>query len=543
MNIQFLGAAKVVTGSNILVTTKDYQFIIDCGLFQGSEDLENLNYEDFKFDPKEIDFMLLSHAHIDHCGRIPKLVKDGFRGKIYCTNATYDLADIMLKDSGYIQESDTQWINKSRRRSGKEPVEPLYSVEDAENSLRYFEPVLYDQKVEINGGISVRFKDAGHILGSSIIEIWIEEKKDTAKIVFSGDLGTSGKPLIRDPEFIDEADYLIMESTYGDREHENKEFRMKRLMEIINETVSNNGTVIIPSFAVGRTQELIYELNKYYAEHDNLEEFLKIPIYIDSPMAISATEIFRKNSYAFDKEARDYILKGDNPLKFDNLYFVRDHKESMRLNEADYPKVIISASGMCTAGRVRHHLKHNLWKEKNAVVFVGYQAHGTLGRILQEGATSVKLLGENIAVTASIHSVEGFSGHADQKDLLRWIGKFKKKPKRIFLVHGESNSSEALKELIFKKYHIDSYIPSMGYSFTIEESVLKEESGEMLLPVERKERIKNELEEVLNQFRILQEKTEYFLDDIVLENEYDHLKNKLIALQRELMDIAILIGK
>lgn len=245
MNIQFLGAAKVVTGSNILVTTKDYQFIIDCGLFQGSEDLENLNYEDFKFDPKEIDFMLLSHAHIDHCGRIPKLVKDGFRGKIYCTNATYDLADIMLKDSGYIQESDTQWINKSRRRSGKEPVEPLYSVEDAENSLRYFEPVLYDQKVEINGGISVRFKDAGHILGSSIIEIWIEEKKDTAKIVFSGDLGTSGKPLIRDPEFIDEADYLIMESTYGDREHENKEFRMKRLMEIINETVSNNGTVII----------------------------------------------------------------------------------------------------------------------------------------------------------------------------------------------------------------------------------------------------------------------------------------------------------
>lgn len=543
MNIQFLGAAKVVTGSNILITTENYKLLIDCGLFQGSEELEKLNREPFKYNPEEIDFMLLSHAHIDHSGRIPKLVKEGFNGKIYCTNATYDLSEIMLKDSGHIHESDMKWLNKSRKRAGKKPLDPLYTVEDATHSLRYFEPVLYDQKIDITEDISVRFIDAGHILGSSIVELWIKEKEDTVKIVFSGDLGTSGKPLIRDPEYIKEADYLILESTYGNRIHENKEFRMKKLMEIINDTVSKNGTVIIPSFAVGRTQELIYELNKYYEENNNLEEFLKIPIYIDSPMAISATEIFKKNTYAFDDEARDYILQGDNPLDFDNLYYVRDHKESMRLNETDFPKVVISASGMCTAGRVRHHLKHNLWKEKNAVVFVGYQAHGTLGRILQEGAKSVKLLGEQIAVKASIHSVEGFSAHADQNDLINWVSKFEKKPRKIFLVHGEEENSRALYELIKEKFNIKSLIPSMGYSFTVEESVLKEESGEMLKPIERKERIKQELEAVLHQFQNLEDKTDRFLDEIVLEKEYDKIKNKLLDLQRELMDITMLIGK
>ena len=543
MNIQFLGAAKVVTGSNILINTKDYNLLIDCGLFQGSEELEKLNREPFKFDPTEIDFMFLSHAHIDHSGRIPKLVKEGFRGKIYCTNATYDLSEIMLKDSGHIHEQDTKWLNKSRKRSGKKIIEPLYTVEDAENSLRYFEPVLYDQKIDINESISVRFVDAGHILGSSIVELWIKEENDTVKIVFSGDLGSSGKPIIRDPEFVKEADYLILESTYGNRIHENKAFRMNKLMEIINDTVSKNGTVIIPSFAVGRTQELIYELHKYYEEHADIEEFLKIPIYIDSPMAISATEIFKKNTYAFDDEAREYILKGHNPLHFENLYYVRDHKESMRLNDADYPKVIISASGMCTAGRIRHHLKHNLWKEKNAVVFVGYQANGTLGRILQEGAKNVKILGEEIAVKASIHSVEGFSAHGDQEDLINWVGHFEKKPQKIFLVHGEEENARGLYELIKDKYSIKSLIPSMGYSFTIEESVLREESGEMLKPVERREVIKQELQEVLNQFQNLEAKTDRFLDEIILEKEYDKIKNKLLQLQQELMDISMLIGK
>lgn len=431
MEIQFLGAAKVVTGSNILISTGKYKILLDCGLFQGSKDLENLNYQAFPFNPSEIDFLLLSHAHIDHSGRIPKLVKEGFKGRILCTKATKDLAEIMLVDSGHIQENDVTWENRKRKRAGMEPIEPLYTAEDAKNSLRYFESALYQQKIYLNENIAIRFRDAGHILGSSIIEIWITENEDTVKIVFSGDIGTKNKPLIRDPEIIEEADYLILESTYGNRLHENVEERVEKLVGIINETVLRGGTVIIPSFAIGRTQELIYELNKYYEYNEDLETFLRVPIYIDSPMAISATEIFKKNAYCFDEEAKKLILEGDNPLEFDNLYYVRDNEESMRLNQVNYPKVIISASGMCTAGRIRHHLKHNLWKANNSVVFVGYQAEGTLGKIIKEGAKKVKLLGEEIAVLAEIHSIEGFSGHGDQQDLLNWVGSFKKKPKEF----------------------------------------------------------------------------------------------------------------
>lgn len=542
MEIQFLGAAKVVTGSNILISTGTYKILLDCGLFQGSKDLEALNYKEFPFDPKDIDFLLLSHTHIDHSGRIPKLVKEGFRGKILCTKATKDLAEIMLVDSGHIQENDIEWENRKRKRAGKEPIQPLYTAEDAQASLRYFESVLYQQKVHLNESISVRFRDAGHILGSSIIELWITEKQDTVKIVFSGDIGMKNKPLIRDPEIVEEADYLILESTYGNRLHENPEKRIETLMNIINDTVLRGGTVIIPSFAVGRTQELIYELNKYYEYTEELEAFLRVPIYIDSPMAISATEIFKKNAYCFDEEARKLILEGDNPLDFDNLYFVRNHEESMRLNEVNYPKVIISASGMCTAGRIRHHLKHNLWKANNSIVFVGYQAEGTLGRILKDGTKKVKLLGEDIAVLAEIHSIEGFSGHGDQQDLLNWIGGFRKKPKRIFLVHGEEDASQTLSQLITNKYHIPTTIPNMGYVFQLEDEVLKAYSGEMLEPIQRKENIKKELQQVYNQFESLVSKTNRIMDDELLKKDYDHLKNKLLELQRELLDLSMLLG-
>ncbi|SET26857.1 metallo-beta-lactamase family protein [Natronincola peptidivorans] len=542
MKIEFLGAAKVVTGSNILISTGKYKILLDCGLFQGSRDLESLNYEAFPFKPSEIDFLLLSHSHIDHSGRIPKLVKEGFRGKILCTKATKDLAEIMLVDSGYIQENDVEWENRKRKRAGKPPIEPLYTAADAEISLRYFQSALYQQKIALNDDISIRFRDAGHILGSSIIELWITERDDTVKIVFSGDIGMKNKPLIRDPEIIEEADYLILESTYGNRIHENVEERMEKLMEIINTTALRGGTVIIPSFAVGRTQELIYELNKYYEYNDELENFLRIPIYVDSPMAISATEIFKQNSYCFDEEAKKLILSGDNPLNFDNLYFVRDHQESMRLNEANYPKVIISASGMCTAGRIRHHLKHNLWKAKNSVVFVGYQAQGTLGRILKDGVKKVKLLGEEIAVLAEIHSIEGFSGHGDQKDLLSWIAGFRKKPRRIFLVHGEEDASTTLSQLITSKYGIPTIVPNMGYTFQLENDILKAYSGEILEPIQRKENIQKELQRVYDQFESLVTKTNRFMDDEVLQKDYDKIKNKLLELQRELLDVSMLLG-
>lgn len=541
MKISFLGGAKVVTGTNILIETDNEKILLDCGLFQGSEELERLNHENFDFNPKEINYLILSHAHIDHSGRIPKLVKEGFRGDIYSTNATYELSEIMLKDSGYIQESDIKWLNKSRQRSGKEPLHPLYTVEDAENSLRYFKPILYNQKIDISENISLRFKDAGHILGSSIVELWLKENGKTNKIVFSGDLGTKNKPLIKDPELVEDVDYLILESTYGDRKHENTEYRMNKLMDIINKTVLRNGTVIIPSFAVGRTQELIYELYKYYKYNNNIEEFLKIPIYIDSPMAISATKIFKNNSYCFDDEAKKYILEGNNPLNFENLYYIRDHKESMRLNEADYPKVIISASGMCTAGRIRHHLKHNIWKKKNSVVFVGYQAEGTLGKTLQNGAKSVRILGEQIAVLSEIYSVEGFSGHADMEGLLNWVDGIKNKPKKIFLTHGEESSSNHLRNKIQEKYNIKTHIPMMGDSYKIKNDSLEEEAN-ILKPIRQKEDIKKELEEVLNQFEALEDKTDKFLDDIILEEKYDKIKNKLISLQRELMDIKMLVG-
>ncbi|QUH18885.1 MBL fold metallo-hydrolase RNA specificity domain-containing protein [Alkaliphilus sp. B6464] len=542
MKIQFLGAAKVVTGSSILITSNKYNILLDCGLFQGSEDLETLNKDDFPFNPSEIDFLLLSHSHIDHSGRTPKLVKEGFRGKILCTKATKDLCEIMLVDSAHIQESDTEWENRKAKRSGKPPVKPLYTIEDALLSLRYFESALYDQKIKLNEEISIRFRDAGHILGSSIIEIWIEEDKDTVKIVFSGDLGMKNKPLIRDPQIVEDADYLILESTYGNRVHENVEKRMEKLTDIINKTVLRGGTVLIPSFAVGRTQELIYELKQYYENNNDLDTFMKVPIYIDSPMAISATQIFKKNSYSFDEKAKDIILSGNNPLDFENLYFVRDHKESMALNNSDFPKVIISASGMCTAGRIRHHLKHNLWKAKNSVVFVGYQANGTLGRILKDGAKSVKLLGETIAVLSEIYSVEGFSGHIDQPGILEWLRGFKKKPKKVFLVHGEEDSLNTLSKLIEEKLDMSTTIPNMGYMFQIENEVLKAYSGEVLEPIKRKENIKKELQEVYDQFENLSSQTNKFINDSLLEKEYDTLKNKLIDLQRELLDLGMILG-
>jgi metallo-beta-lactamase family protein len=543
VEIKFLGAAKVVTGSNVLITTDKYKILLDCGMFQGSEQLERLNFEKFQYNPEDIDFLILSHAHIDHSGRIPKLVKEGFKGRIITTNATFDLCKIMLIDSANIQQSDVEWENRKRRRAGKEPIEPLYTVDDADLSLRYFEPYLYEQKITLNDDIVVRFKDAGHILGSAIVELWIRENKDFTKIVFSGDLGMPGRPIINEPEYIEETDYLIVESTYGNRIHDDIKESAKKLVDIINSTVLRGGTVIIPSFAVGRTQEIIYELNKYYEYDKHVEEFMKIPVYVDSPMAVMATEAFKKNSSCFNEEAKKLILNGDNPFEFPNLFYVKSQDESMKLNQYSFPKVIISSSGMCTAGRVRHHLKHNLWQKKNSVVFVGYQAEGTLGRIILDGKKKVKILGEEIKVESEIYDLEGFSGHADQKVLMNWVKNFKRKPKKIFVVHGEEESSKMLASMIENELNVETIIPNLGDAFEIKEVIVKSQSGEVLEPIKQKEDIEKELQDVYNQFEALVYKTDKLIDPEFLNEDYDELKNKLLELQQKLMDVNMLLGK
>ena len=543
MKIQFFGATKLVTGSCYLITTNSYKLLLDCGMFQGHEELEQLNYSDFPFNPKDIDFLVLSHAHIDHSGRIPKLVKDGFKGKIITTKATYDLCKIMLLDSGHIHESDADWENRKRIRSGKGQIEPLYTSEDANQSLRFFENYLYGQKIQIREDLVIRFKDAGHVLGSSIVELWITENKNTIKIVFSGDLGMKNKPILRDPELVDDADYLILESTYGNRCHETPEKRVQKLTDIINKTVERGGTVIIPSFAVGKTQELIYELNEYYEYNQDIETFMRIPVYIDSPMAISATRVFLDHAYSFNEKTKQQILNGDNPFEFENLNYVKNQDESIRLNNYTFPKVIISSSGMCTAGRVRHHLKHNLWKKENSVVFVGYQAEGTTGRLIKDGLKTVNILGEEVVVEAEVHNIEGFSGHADQNGLMDWLGSFKNLPKKVFLVHGEEDSSKGLADSIKRNLNIDTIIPSMGDAFDSKDDVFDRSTTDFFDSLYRKENIKRELQQVYNQFERIASRTDKLIDNKFLKKDYDALNNKLLELQQKLMDINIMLSE
>lgn len=473
MKFNFLGASQTVTGSCHLITTaENRKILLDCGQFQGGRSIERLNYESFGFDPAEIDVMILSHAHIDHSGRIPLLVKQGFKGAIYCTDATYDLASIMLRDSGYIHEKEAEWENRKNTRAGKPLVEPLYTFDDAEKSLVYFKPVLYGQLVSILNNVKIRFSDAGHILGSSIVELWITEGEKTTKVVFSGDLGVKGRPILRDPEIIKEADVLIMETTYGNRLHEESSKSIESFVDIILRTTRRGGTVVIPAFAVGRTQELIYQLHRFYEENVEFQKELdNINVYIDSPLATSATEIFRRNAQVFDKETRDYILNGDNPLDFKNLRFTRSADESRALNFIEEPKIIISASGMCEAGRIKHHLKHNLWNPKSSIVFVGYQAEGTLGKRLKDGEKDVVLFGESIHVNAEIYALEGFSGHADQAGLLEWLRGFEKKPKKVFLVHGEEESKLDFAKLAERELGYHSIIVRDGSDYLIDDGM------------------------------------------------------------------------
>jgi len=547
MKISFLGAAKIVTGSNFLIETKNTKFLIDCGMFQGSKSINRMNYEPFSFNPGEIDFMVLSHAHIDHSGRIPKLTKKGFKGNIYTTKATTDLCSIMLPDSGYIQEMENKWDNRKRRRSGGKLREPLYTVKEAEESLKYFKPVLYNQKIKLSEEVTLRFRDAGHILGSSIIELWIkeEEGKET-KLVFSGDLGRRDRPILRDPSIIDEADYLIVESTYGNKLHHPSEDDAKELISIINATAKRGGNVVIPSFAIERAQDIIYELNKYYTEYVKSEDqdFLSVPVYVDSPLTVSATEIFLRNPDCFDEDTLKLINIGNNPLDFRNLKFTRTVEESKQINFSKESKVIISASGMCTAGRIKHHLKHNLWRKESSIVFVGYQAKGTLGRRIKEGEKVVKIFGEEIQVNAEIHSLEGFSGHADKEGILQWIKSFKSKPQKIFVVHGEEEATEEISRKIKEELNIVTYIPELGESLSIE--------GKNVLPggrleIDRRSKELREMEENIEKVKSIflptLQRLGYKTDGGADSEKLNKIKNKLIEIQKSILDLNMMIAE
>ncbi len=462
MKIGFLGAARTVTGSCHLLETDSGRILVDCGLHQGRDKRDWDDTQPFVFDPKTIDCVLLTHAHIDHAGLLPLLVKNGFNGPIFCTPPTADLCGIMLPDSGHIHEMEAIQLNKRRQRLGKDEVKPLYTVEEAEACIEYFVDVEYRVITQILPNVNVRFREAGHILGSSFIEIWVEENEKETKIVFSGDVGTYNRPILKDPAEIHEADYIVMESTYGDRLHGEISDAKAEFRKLLKEVIAKKGNLIIPSFAVGRTQELLYDLNLCLVNND-VPGLENIPIYVDSPLATRATDIFRKDYYKFyDDEAKSLVEHGTPPLGMKNLIFTESVEESRAINEDDSTKIIISTSGMCEAGRIRHHLKHNLWKENATVVFVGYQAENTLGRIILEGARTVKIFGEEILIKATIKNISGYSGHADKNGLLKWLKNYDGTPKKVFLVHGESNVCDAFAKSIHEELGLDVMVPDLG---------------------------------------------------------------------------------
>ena len=544
MKIKFCGAATGVTGSCHLLSTENHKILLDCGQFQGGKAQDALNEEPFPFDPAEIECVVLSHAHIDHCGRLPLLVKRGFKGAIYCTDATADLLEVMLKDSGFIHEKEAEWQSRKIERAGRKPVEPLYTVKDSEETLEYVRPVMYDQLFEINDEMKIVFNDAGHILGSAIIELWTTEDDNVYKTVFSGDLGVLDRPILRDPTIIKKADYVIMESTYGNRLHPENATSIEQLLDIVIKTTRRGGTVVIPSFAVGRTQELIYEFNRFYLERPEYKDELeKLTVYIDSPMATSATEVFRRNAQVFDEETKAYILKGDNPLDFPNLRFTRSTAESQALNMDRKPKIIISASGMCEAGRIRHHLKHNLWDPKSSVIFVGYQAEGTLGRMLTEGQKDVVLFGEAVHVNAEIYNLEGFSGHADKEGLLGWLSGFQVKPKQLFLVHGELESKEALAASIRERLGYDPVVVTGVSEFELKktEIVSKEEIYEDAIDNEAVEATKQRIIEIHDQIENLLYNTGLVMGEKISPEKMSRINDLVLALQKDSLNLGSVI--
>lgn len=464
MKLTFIGADHEVTGSQHFLETKDTKILIDCGLEQGKNVYEN---EVLPVSYAEIDYILLTHAHIDHAGMIPYAYTQGFRGTVVTTDASMDLDSIMLLDSAHIQEQDAEWQNRKAKRAGKPAVEPLYTVKDAEAVIKNFRAVPYNHVEELSDTVKIRFTDAGHLLGSASIEIWISEDGVKKKIVFSGDIGNKNKPLIRDPQYIADADYVVMECTYGNRTHDTAADHLEDLRRIIQETLDRGGNIVIPAFAVGRTQELLY-LIRHLKQDKLIKNHENFPVYVDSPLAIEATNVFKENLLeCYDEETKMLVENGVNPIGFPNLHMSVTSDDSKAINFDEEPKVIIAASGMCDAGRIRHHLKHNLWRKECSVVFAGYQAAGTLGRVLQDGAESVRIFGEEIDVKAHIEEMGSMSSHADRNGLLEWISAFTKKPGRLFLVHGDDDAMTAFSALLREKLGYEPLCPYSGSVFDL----------------------------------------------------------------------------
>ena len=466
MKLTFIGADHEVTGSCHYLNACGKHILVDYGMEQGVNAFENVP---LPVDESQIDYVLLTHAHIDHSGLLPLLTKRGFHGQIVATEATVDLCSIMLRDCAHIQMQEAEWKNRKLKRSaGTQPIEPLYNMEDADGAIRRLVPVPYEQELELCEGLKIRFRDVGHLLGSASIEVWATEGDITKKIVFSGDIGNKKGTLIKDPSYVDEADFVIMESTYGNRLHtEVRPDYVKELANIISDTLGNGGNVVIPSFAVGRTQEILYYIREI-KEQDLVPELGDFPVYVDSPLAVEATGVFQKNiQNCFSEEALALVKKGINPITFSNLNLSITSEESKMINMDDEPKVIISASGMCEAGRIRHHLKHNLWRPECTILFVGYQANGTLGRGIIDGEKEVRLFGETILVRANIATLAGMSGHADKNGLLEWVNHIKEKPTKVFVVHGEASVAESFTECLIHEYGYDAYAPYSGTRYDL----------------------------------------------------------------------------
>lgn len=461
MKIQFIGAAHEVTGSCTLLTVGDYQYLIDCGMEQGVDVFENVA---LPIVPSEIEAVFLTHAHIDHSGMLPKLYKDGFRGKIYATNETANLCDIMLRDSAHIQEFEAMWQSRKSERAGDGAIEPVYTMADAVGAISLFRPSNYKEKIFVSECATIRFTDVGHLLGSACIEIWLKENGEERKIVFSGDVGNTNQPIIKDPQYVEEADYLVIESTYGNRLHEKPKDAVPELARYIQKAFNRGGNVVIPSFAVGRTQEILYAIREI-KQKGLVTGFGDFPVYVDSPLAVEATGIFLQCGHdCLDEETLAMVKKGINPIWFDGLTLSVTADDSKAINENAKPKVIISASGMCEAGRIRHHLKHNLWKKQNIILFVGYQAQNSLGRALLNGAKRVKLFGEEIVVKAEIAQLHGTSGHADRNGLVRFVDSFRIKPQTVYVNHGDEGSCEAFRQLLEEKgYHAEAPFSGTEY--------------------------------------------------------------------------------
>jgi metallo-beta-lactamase family protein len=547
MKISFLGANRLVSGSCYLIQTKYKKFLIDCGLFRGEESITRLNYSPFSFRPEEIDFVILSHAHIDHCGRIPQLFKEGFNGQVYCTKSTMELCSIMLPDSGQIQEGDALEENQRRLRTGETFIEPLYDIEDALDSLMLFRAVPYQYKINIDENISFRFQDAGHVLGSASIELWIKEDGKTIKWVFSGDIGRKNKPFLKNPQRIKEADYVVIESTYGGRKSRPYRQEVKKFFSIIDKTIKRGGDVVIPAFALQRTQDIIYELSHYYnvqlkqLVHKD-KKLKKLRFYLDSPLAIAVTKIYRNNPQDFAQKDLRIMENKNQLLDFQSLKMTTTANASKQINRSKRSKIIISASGMCDGGRIQYHLKEHLWKKESSIIFVGYQAEGTLGRRIVSGEKSLDILDEMVDVRAEIYHLDGFSSHADQDELLWWMKGFKDKPKKVFIVHGEKEESESFAGQLEEQLGFDAHIPVIGETFLIKDKkiitqgMIKDSNKELQL-----NEILTDINKIRHKFYLLLNELELSGMESEQENLWYKIKQKVEELQKDIRKVKYLI--